>query len=176
MYCKSCGKEINSSSTFCSNCGSPINNEAEITNTTNPMSDDSPIPKKKTSLFRKLIYVAIAIILVMAFIKSLDPYGNILNIDTMREAYSYSQEAICKDVLIDPTSSEFPKFEPDFVTQISEKHTYDGIEYDVYTVTAYVDSNNAFGAKFRMNYTVEIGFPVDSSIDSIYYNIVSTDP
>lgn len=48
--------------------------------------------------------------------------------------------------------------------------------YEIYTVSAYVDANNAFGAKFRQYYTVEIGLPVDQSIDIFYYNIISTDP
>lgn len=173
MHCTSCGKELEPNCAFCSGCGSPVSDESEVPNETASESAESAGPEKKKPLIVKLLYAIGAIILVLAFIKSLDPYGNILGVDTLREVYSCSQEVICDEVLLDPAGAEFPKFDPDYVTRSSEKLTYEGVEYYVYTVSAYVDSNNAFGARFRQKYTVEIGLPVDTSIDGYYYNIIS---
>jgi len=176
MFCTSCGQELDANCTVCSNCNTPIPNTSTPPEPNTSQNEGTPAHKKKKSPFRKLIYAVLAVIIILAFVKSLDPYRNILNVDTLREAYACSQEVICDDVLLDPSSAVFPKFEPDFVTQVSVPLTYEGMEFNLYTVTAYVDTNNAFGSTFRMDYTVEIAFPTDGDTENYIYNIISTNP
>ena len=83
-----------------------------------------------------------------------------------------AQEVI-QDELLSPNSAVFPKFEPEFVTQRTKTVVYEGVEYNVYTVTAYVDSDNAFGTSIRSSFVVEIGFPTERDDGVYYYNIVS---
>ena len=128
--------------------------------------------KMKTNygrIIRRCIYIAI---LLLGACYSLNPDNNILNINSMRKAYSYAQEVI-QDELLSPSSAVFPKFEPEFVTQRTKTIVHEGIEFRVHTVTAYVDSDNAFGAHVRCNFVVEIGFPTDGDSDMVYYNIIS---
>lgn len=170
MYCKFCGQQIEDDAAFCSKCGKSVNQAGETVQTEEPQPK-SVKSKSKKSLFRRVLKALLVVVAVCAFLRSINPDNNILNIDTMREAYSYSQDVIRGEILT-PQTAEFPKFEPEFVTQHYETITYEGIEYQVYTVTAYVDYENAFGTMIRLDYVVEIGFPSDSSVDSIFYNIV----
>lgn len=172
MYCNYCGQPIEDDSAFCNKCGRPIGQPKETVLENMPQTQTQRTKKKpKKSLFGRLVKVVLAVIAVFAFLRSINPDNNILNIDSMREAYALSQEVI-KEEILTPQSAEFPAFEPEFVTQRYEVITYEGIEFQVYTVTAYVECENAFGTMIRADYVVEIGFPSDSSIDSIYYNIV----
>ena len=90
-----------------------------------------------------------------------------------REAiYEESQSGIL-DNLLSPTSAEFPDFKNSFVSDNMEDIVYDGITYHTYTVTAYVDSHNAFGTMVRQKYQVMIGIPVSADFSgSIYFKII----
>lgn len=135
-------------------------------------AEESQNTKKATGygrIIRRCIYIAV---LLLGACYSLNPDNNILNINSMRKAYSYAQEVI-QDELLSPSSAVFPEFEPEFVTQRTKTIVHEGIEFRVHTVTAYVDSDNAFGANVRSNFVVEIGFPTDGYSDMVYYNIIS---
>lgn len=120
----------------------------------------------------RILWQGIKIILVIvAILYTMDPYRNIINIKDMRKAYSCAQEVISDDLLV--KEYEFPRFEPEFVTQRTKTIEYEGVEYRVHTVSSYVYAENMFGVMMRTDYVVEIGFPTDSDVSGYYYEIIS---
>lgn len=203
MYCKYCGKEISESASFCRFCGKERHNtsrSATGNNTANygskraveeriavpsPSANSDRCrggryarneePEKKSPSKARIMWRVIWIaFLICCASYSLNPDNNILGINGMRKAYATVQEVI-KNELLAPSSAVFPKFEPEFVTQRTKTVIHDGIEFDVYTVSAYVDSNNAFGTSVRSKFVAEIGFPKEGNSDVYYYNILSLD-
>ena len=171
MNCKSCGNEINEDAAFCSKCGVPVEQpriDTEIQ--TEPTEAQAEAVHPKISLWKICKYAILAIAIIIGIGRALDPYSNILYIDEMRESYKCAQEVILDN--LSTTVAEFPPFEPDFVTQRAEKIEYEGEEYMVRTVTAYVEAENIFGAMMKCNYVVEIGLPVDRTVDNYIYTII----
>ena len=129
--------------------------------------------KKQSHNIPRIVWrVVWVVFLICCASYTLNPDNNILGIHGMRKAYASAQEVVQSE-LISPNSAVFPTFEPEFVTQKTKKVTYEGVEYKVYTVTAYVDSHNAFGTLVRNSFEVEIGFSTGGDDDAYYYNIVS---
>lgn len=201
MYCKYCGKEISDSASFCRYCGKETQNTSRRTVDRNVVNNgrENTEKEKKSSRspsatssrssggkyaryekkdkqsprFSRIIWRFVWIVLLICCASySLNPDNNILGINGMRKAYATAQEVI-QNELLSPNSAVFPEFEPEFVTQRTKSVTHEGIEFKVYTVTAYVDSNNAFGASVRSKFVVEIGFPTEGDSDVYYYNIIS---
>ncbi len=122
MVCKSCGAEMKEHAKYCESCGAPVQANTPIIAEAKPQ-------KKKRSILKTAGTILIAVILVMAFIRSLNPDNNILGIDNMREAYKLAQEVILDaDLLYNTANVTFPEFEAGYVTQRSEPLTYDGEE------------------------------------------------
>ena len=130
--------------------------------------------KKKLKIRKYAImlgFVSIFIIVAMTFtigkywVEIYDKYQEKKELDVELTALKEKEE----ELEVDANKLQ----NPDYVARSSEKVTFESVEYSIYTVSAYVDSNNAFGARFRQKYTVEIGLPVDTSIDGYYYNIIS---
>ena len=89
-----------------------------------------------------------------------------------KEIYEWAVEAVSKQ-LLSPTSAEYPEFQMSFVTDMEEETEYEDGIYHLYSVEAYVDSNNAFGTQVRQYYEVIIGMPIDTENDSgVYYEII----
>ena len=90
-----------------------------------------------------------------------------------RELIYEESQSVIMDNLLSPTSAVFPDFESSFVSDNEEEIVYEEITYHTYTVTAYVDSHNAFGTMVRQKYQTIIGIPVNAeNSDSIYYEII----
>ena len=106
MYCKFCGQQIEDDAAFCSKCGKSVNQAGETVQTEEPQPK-SVKSKSKKSLFRRVLKALLVVVAVCAFLRSINPDNNILNIDTMREAYSYSQDVIRGEILT-PQTAEFP--------------------------------------------------------------------
>lgn len=200
MYCKYCGKEISDRAVFCRYCGKEVQTTSRRTvdrdaadsgmegtqkrqqagyssSSTSGRSGGGKYARreekeKQPRKISRIVWRAVWIVfLIFCASYTLNPDNNILGIHGMRKAYSAAQEVI-QEELLSPNSAVFPEFEPEFVTQRTKTVVYEGVEYKVYTVTAYVDSDNAFGASVRSKFVVEIGFSAEED-DSVYYNIVS---
>lgn len=91
---------------------------------------------------------------------------------TNRERIYEESQSIIAEELLYPPSAVFPEFESAFVLDNGEEIVYEDVVYHTYTVTAYVDSQNAFGAMFRSEYQMIIGLPLDDDWDYVYYEIV----
>ncbi len=120
-------------------------------------------------ILKAVLSVIVAGLAIWVVIYATNPDNNILGIKYMRDSYKYAKEVISEECLLSPVSAKFPAFEPEFVTQRSSTVEYEGIEYDVRTVTSYVDAKNAFGTKVRYKYQVKIGLPKNSDGDTLYY-------
>ena len=171
MNCKSCGNEINEDAAFCSKCGSPVEQpqiDTEIQ--TEPTESQAEAVRPNISLWKICKYAILAIAIIFGIGHALDPYSNIMYIDEMRESYKCAQEVILDNLTT--TVVEFPPFEPDFVTQRGEKVEFEGEEYIVRTVSAYVEAENIFGTMTKHNFVVEIGLPVDPTVDNYIYTII----
>lgn len=129
-------------------------------------------PKSKFSFIKCILYVVIGIIVIAAFIKSINPDNNIVGIDSMREAYETATDVVANEFSSE-TEMDFPKFNKDFIIGHFEELTYEGEEYHVYTVSSYVDFKNLFGTDSRNEYVVKIGLPTNKENDNYYYEIVS---
>ena len=127
--------------------------------------------EKSRRVFKKVLYLLYGLFLLCALFYFSNPDNNILHIRDMRKAYKYATEVLEEEVLV--TDHEFPKFESCFVNQKSKNVVFEGHDYRVYTVSAYVYDENVFGTRMKTRYVVEIGFPTDKNVDGIYYNIVS---
>lgn len=201
MYCKYCGKEISDSAAFCRYCGKEmqtssrraadrntvdygaerIRAERKTTDSENHHSSRSGggkyarqgEKKKQAPKISRIVWrIVWSVFLLCCALYTLNPDNNILGIHGMRKAYATAQEVVEAE-LPSPSSAVFPKFEPEFVTQRTKDVVYEGTEYTVYTVTAYVDSDNVFGALVRNKFVVEIGFPTEGDDGTYYYRIVS---
>lgn len=129
-------------------------------------------PKSKFIFIKRILYVVIGIIVIMAFVRSINPDNSIVGIDSMREAYSAATEIVSKQFSSE-TEMDFPKFNKDFIIGHFEKLTYEGEEYHVYTVSSYVDFKNIFGTDSRNEYVVKVGLPTNKENDNYYYEIIS---
>lgn len=196
MFCKYCGYQISDAAVYCSHCGKKLtgsvgnrerNTQVEHSEETTPEVGSvvtepthkaeekayrgkysSKKTQKKTSrIILRCIYVAF-LICVTLYVSN--PDNNLLNIRDMRKAYTYSQEVV-KEEFTTP-NCEFPKFDADFVNQRSKLVEFEGDEYRVYTVTAYVYAETVFGTQLRWQYSVDIGFATESGNDDIYYNLL----
>lgn len=194
MFCHHYGKEIEDHARLCQHCGTPINEATSYLPKVshdgcqpsgNKETQESSVPNKvvegnvkKRHPIRTVLYVILALILIPAgFLQiknMMDPYSNILGIEDMRKAYSYAKAVITEE-LTTPKSAEFPDFSPDYVSQRSEELEHEGLIFNVYTVSAYVDADNAFGTPIRGNFTVKIGLPEDKDSTQYYYEITAFD-
>lgn len=192
MFCIHCGKEVEDHAKLCQYCGKPLNentsskpSHAGVQPGYNAEPQENSVPNavaegsvKKRHPIRTILYVLLALILIPAGIlqikNMMDPYSNILGIEDMRKAYSYAKAVITEE-LTTPKSAEFPDFSPDFVSQRSEELEHEGILFNVYTVSAYVDADNAFGTPIRGNFTVKIGLPENKDSTQYYYEITAFD-
>lgn len=129
-------------------------------------------PKSKFIFIKRILYVVIGIIVIMAFVRSMNPDNSIVGIDSMREAYSAATEVVAEQFSSE-TEMDFPKFNKDFIIGHFEELTYEGEEYHVYTVSSYVDFKNIFGTDSRNEYVVKVGLPTTKENDNYYYEIVS---
>lgn len=171
MNCKKCGYEMSEDAAFCSKCGTPIEQptvEPEVL--TEQTETQAKAIRPKISLWKVIRYAILAIAIIFGIGRMLDPYSNILGIEDMRESYECAQEVILDN--LNTTVVKFPPFEPDFVTQRGETVEFEGEEYTVRTVTAYVEAENIFGTMTKHNFVVEIGLPVDPTIDNYIYTII----
>lgn len=188
MFCEKCGAKITDGENFCTACGNPVSSSeyqrSEDNRAQEPAVDAAKnnsvkSPKKKSKL-GIIIKVALILIVIVGIIKGMNPFdpdNNIIGIGYMRECYKLSQEVI-RDYIDTPNSAEFPKFNPNFVTQLTETVVYDETEYSVRTVSAYVDYDNMFGVSIRSKYVVEIGLPSGESYtnyEDYIWNIVEFD-
>lgn len=142
-----------------------MNNIAENTQTNQKT-------KNKFVFIKRILYVVIGIIVIMAFVESINPDNSIVGIDSMREAYEVATDVV-KEQFESETKLEFPKFNKDFVTGHYEELTYEGEEYHVYTISSYVDFKNIFGTDSRNEYVIKVGLPTNKENDNYYYEIVS---
>ena len=152
MFCTKCGSQIQEEEKVCPKCGTTV----EVSSVeTAPVSkpDEVPVQKTKSHTLKTAIKVIFAIIVVVVAIKAYsDPYRNILNVDDMREAYELAQEVVL-DNISTPKSAQFPPFAPEYVTQTPTYIEYNGEEFYLYTVSAYVDFENMFGVEVRADYS-----------------------
>lgn len=70
MFCKNCGSEIKSGTSFCANCGSPIENISMPTNQPQKKSN------KIVGIVASLVVVAVLIVGMIAIIKAISGGGN----------------------------------------------------------------------------------------------------
>ena len=90
-----------------------------------------------------------------------------------RELIYEESQSVIEKFLLSPMSAVFPEFKSSFVSDNEEEMVFEEITYHTYTVTAYVDSQNAFGTMVRQKYQVIIGISVNAEISgSIYYEII----
>lgn len=162
IKCNHCGLELTDPTVPCPNCGTLPTENA-------PRNQKETLTPKK--IIQTVITLAILVAIVCSMLHQCNPDNNILGIEDMRECYTYAQEVISEQLLY-PPSAVFPDFEPEFVTQSSEKIIFDGEVYDVHTVTSYVDSQNMFGVMTRSNYQIRIGLPMENTVDGYYYEII----
>jgi len=201
MYCKYCGKEISDNATFCRYCGKEMQTTSRRTADRNTVDYGTESmrteyktidsenryssrnggdkyacqeeTKKQSPKVSQIVWQIVwSVFLLCGMLYATNPDNNILGIHGMRKAYATAQEVVEAE-LLSPRSAVFPRFEPEFVTQGTKKVTYEGVEYEVYTVSAYVDAHNAFGTLVRYRFVVEVGFPTGVDHDGYYYNIVS---
>ena len=172
MFCRFCGKEVNADAAFCPACGKSLVEQPG--NVATPSEATSKQPRKTVnafSLIKIVLYVIGAIILIKLGNWALNPDNDLMGIGNMREAYSLAQQVILDEIRT-PASAQFPDFEREFVTQTSEPLMYEGENFNVYTVTAYVDAENAFGTLVRHKYQVKIGLPESRDFDNFYHELV----
>jgi len=177
MICQKCGNEIPGEAIFCPKCGEKANNTLNnsANNDLNLNKNEAAEEKSIGKTLRLVGSIIVAVIIIFLLIKEYsDPYRNILNIDNMRDAYALAQEVIIENIST-PSSAKFPDFTPDYVTQGTEHIEYDGQEFYVHTVSAYVDYQNLFGTEVRSNFVIKVGRPIGESSDNYYYEIVSID-
>lgn len=197
MFCKYCGYQISDSAVYCSHCGKKLassvgNRErdikvehseetvpavgsvvAESTRKAEEIAyrgkyfSSEKTRKKAIRIILRCIYAAF-LICICLYVSN--PDNNLLNIHDMRKAYTYSQEVV-KEEFTTP-NCEFPRFDADFVNQRSKLIEFEGDEYRVYTVTAYVYAETVFGTQLRWQYSVDIGFATENGNDDIYYNLI----
>lgn len=188
-FCSNCGRRIARSNTDYVNVQSNGDNDHDLVTTGHTSKQRCSTAERRPNVgngafeaqkqsgsngrnrpARKILHIIYIVILICAALYSLNPDNNLLNIHDMRKAYACSKEVIT-DCILTPTY-KFPKFDADFVNQRPKKEVHDGVEYRVFTVSAYVDIANIFGTLVRSDYIVDIGFPTDQDIDGIYYEIV----
>ncbi len=76
----------------------------------------------------------------------------------LEDLYIDAQKIVC-DQLLCPSTAVFPQFDRSFVTyadEVLEDHGMGMLDYRVYDVKAYVDSENAFGAMVRNDFWVKV--------------------
>ncbi|MGM9652285.1 MAG: zinc-ribbon domain-containing protein [Eubacteriales bacterium] len=162
MKCRYCGAEMEDAALFCEKCGTPSGKEKAAV---------QKQPVRFGKILKGLLTLILGVLILWGVVYQLNPDNNILGIEDMRKSYEIAQQVILEE-LSTPSTAEFPKFDPEFVTQRAERIEYEGYEFRVRTVTAYVDYQNLFGASVRGRYQVLIGLPTSSTADVYYYEIV----
>lgn len=157
MKCNHCGLELTDLTLPCPNCGTYPTENA-------PRNQKEPVTKNKIA--RIVLSTIILLVIAGVMLHRCSTDWN------REEAYYYAQDVI-SDQLLSPSSAVFPEYDSSFVSHTSETVKLDGEEYDIYTVTAYVDSQNVFGVLIRSEYQVAIGLSKHS--DMYYYEIVYFD-
>lgn len=115
----------------------------------NAINENSLQSKAKFKNFIKTYYLMIIATilafggLIILFKISTEPQP----IDYKLKAFTYSKELV-KDQLKSPSSADFPFYDKSFVKEYNGK----------YTVKAYVDAENSFGATVRVDYEAQITF------------------
>lgn len=186
MTCQKCGAEIGEMDKVCGKCGLPVEQDTNTQNMEKSVSIQNPTyngaqsvaqpftVRKIGKILKQIASLVIAIVFIVVVVKANNPDNNILGIKSMREAYRISQDVI-RDYIDTPKTAKFPKFEPEFVTQLTEDIFYEGEKYRTHTVSAYVDYDNIFGVNVRSKYVVKIGFAEAGDYDDYFYEICEFD-
>lgn len=73
-------------------------------------------------------------------------YESILETDPKIQAWGCAQDVV-KSSLKAPSTAKFPSYNENYITELGENK---------YSINAYVDSQNGFGAQIRTNFTVTL--------------------
>ena len=113
--------------------------EKEISNT-----DIDNLPDKtESSKNNSAIYIIAAIICIIGFIGIIEIFNSPSSKDYKKEAYVLAQHVV-EQQLKAPKTAKFPWYNDSYIKVSSDK----------YTVSAYVDAENSFGANVRTYFTV----------------------
>lgn len=146
IKCKECGKEVSNTAISCPSCGFGIKKHEE------------------QKISGKGCLVLIAICLIFGFIVSQCNEDNKSKPGSKHiAAYIHSQTDI-KNLLKSPASAEFPYYSESFVNYNPTTQTY--------TVNAYVDSQNSFGAMLRTNYSGTFSEDTEGNIYTIEVHLI----
>jgi hypothetical protein len=149
VKCLECKKVVSSEAEICPNCGVKINLEK---------IEEKKKKDNKNGGIGCLIVIGITLFILLLNNQKSDETD--VNKDNSSNAYYYSRE-IVENNLKSPISAKFPSFNPNFVSK----------NENIYTITAYVDSQNSFGAMIRSSYKCvikeenELFYLQDISID-----------
>ena len=134
-------------------------------------NDDNYPTQEEQKHFRIIKGILCAVIVVIAVIvlRNIPLNKDMGNNGSKREAYKFATQIIEEQFY---TETEFPKFKSEFVSNTTERITYEGKEYYVYTVTAYFDVKNIFDTKMHDEYVIKVGLPKEENTD-YYYEFIS---
>jgi uncharacterized OB-fold protein len=159
IYCSNCGKPIKKDFSICPYCRSEIKKEKE--EFYNPeTATEVQKPKVDNSNKGKSIAVVITVLLVVGiiigFVSCCNGCGTSSTPTTESEQSKEIKAFVCSQTAVEkqlksPSTAKFPYYSDDGVSVTK-------LATDKYRVSAYVDSQNSFGAMVRATYTVTITF------------------
>lgn len=163
MICSKCGMDNPEGSTFCNNCGgkfeeiktetqTDIEDEAELKRKEEAAKEDERIEKEEDKKLKAELKVKfgcsiiIILVLIVGFVSCSKACssGSSSNVKSM--VWVDAQEAV-KNELKSPSTADFPWGYDDYVTDNGD---------GTYSVSAYVDAENSFGAKVRSNFSCTV--------------------
>jgi len=112
---------------------------------------------------KTVLTIALLVIAFMMLKSCFDTKPDI-QVSNKEKAY-YKSHNIIKAVLKSPTSAEFPLYNQIEVVEFGRPGSY------LYTVNAYVDADNSFGAHMRSEYTVQFSYNNEAwDVKTIYFD------
>lgn len=155
MKCKNCGAEIPDESKFCNVCGVKIeklnvkfqtNENGNIENKTQKYKVTNSNLDKSKSNANGCACLVIGIIAIIVIFTWMGNTGNSSKSDVKPMVWVDAEDAV-KGGLKSPSTADFPGDYESYITSNGD---------GTYTVSAYVDAENSFGAKIRSNFRCKV--------------------
>jgi hypothetical protein len=124
------------------------------------MKEGSKMKSKRRITVRRSLIISL---LIVIFILSVTGCTSTNAPSGLESIYEIAQQKV-PEGLISPASAKFPEFDKSFVTydtSILKDFGKGVLEYRVYDVKSYVDSQNVYGAIMRNNFWVKVYYYVD---------------
>ena len=121
-----------------------------------------------TKIFKhKIICTIVLLVLIMTGIRMCDPYSDFSNIEEMRMAYSFAQEAIMRES--SGYELSFPKFSPEYISDPFDATTESNVSLKAYTITSYVYLDGE-----EYDYVVTVGWIPNrmTGLVRYYYDVI----